>query len=189
MRKISAHYYLDSSNILHKYPIVTIENGVIVSIECHTALPEIAGLEFYSGVLLPLFVDLINAKNVEADLKRFFASPFVANFVIDDTIICPEIPDQLMSRVERVHLADSDVELLNGIESCSVVKKINLLVERGYFKTIHNGINFFTSELSKRYFLSLREVAIGCKGEFLIYSDLLFIQGKSFNELYLKRLL
>lgn len=189
MRKISAHYYLDGLEVLHKYPIITIENGIIVSIECHATLPEIAGLEFYSGILLPLFVDLINVYCREGNLLSHLASPFVADYLTDDTIACQELPMQVQDKVRRVKLNGSDLNIVAEFGLISVVKKINALVERGYFKTAQNGVNYFTSQLSKRYFMSLREVSIGCRGEFLIYSDLLFIQGASFNELKLRRLL
>ncbi len=190
MRKISAHYYLDGMEVLHKYPIITIENGIIVSIECHATLPEIAGLEFYSGILLPLFIDVVDFREPKADFSRLLASPIVAEFVMDDnTQINQEIPLHLQAKIKSVCLDHSDVEILNKSGVTSVVKKINLLVEQGYFKTAQNGVNYFTSQLSKRYFMSLREVSIGCRGEFLIYSDLLFIQDASFNELKLRRLL
>lgn len=64
IRKIASHYYLNVSGNFEKYPIITINNGVITDISVYDVLPEIAGLEFYSGVLLPLFVDVISPKSL-----------------------------------------------------------------------------------------------------------------------------
>lgn len=189
MRKISAHYYLDHSGALQKYPIISIDNGVIVSIEMHTSLHEIAGLEFYSGIILPLFVDLFNPQEITENLVKYLSSPLIGEFILDVTTECIVIPDHLQSKIRTVSLESSDTEILKNTGTLTVVAKINWLVESGYFKTVIEGVNYFTSELSKRYFKSSREVAIGCKGEFLLYTDLLFIKGARFNELNIRRLL
>lgn len=187
MRKISAHYYISNVGELLKFPIISIENGVIVSIVCHEKLPEIAGLEFYSGIILPRFVDAVSLESLNRVISPSVLSPLVAEIVAltSDTIEQPTL--KISTRPIPIFKVDVK-ELDRAICNCglSVVSKINKLVALGFFGNTLAGLTYFTSALSRRYLLSPREVSVGCKAEFLICSDMLFITGVNLNELKIR---
>lgn len=69
MRHIAAHYVFDG-NSLHKYALITLdESNSFVSL---TTMPlqETAGVEFYSGIIAPLFFPYIMNEDLGSPLKQ-----------------------------------------------------------------------------------------------------------------------
>lgn len=184
MRKISAHYYLDNNGVLRRYPIITFADGVILAIECYDTLPEIAGLEFYSGVILPRFVDIVLLDSMGKINSPSILSPLVAQIAAMSSTKSNYYKDiSSTGKISSFFFEDTNLEVAGIDCGISVVAKINKLVESGFFTDALEGLTYFTRDLSQRYFKSPREVAVGCKAEFLLCSDMLFIQTNIVNEL------
>lgn len=170
MRKIAAHYYLHPNGTFVKYPILTIENGIITDISSFDSLPELASLEFYSGILLPLFVDVISCSKIKSlSLHPSVLSPLISKIIIPIGCSC-SIP-----MLNRFHEVELEKYLIcgNEIDQLSILNKIDNLIVSGQFVNQVEGVVYFTSFLSNLFGLSnISKISVGCVAELVLCSDL-----------------
>jgi len=78
--KFAAHYILSPEGQLIKWPVITIrKDGVILEVKNHnTAFREEHGVMFYSGILLPAFIDIWwkYPQNIEKDIATNISDHF-----------------------------------------------------------------------------------------------------------------
>ena len=193
IRRIAAHYYLNEHGEFVKFPIISFVDGIITKIESYTILPEIAGLEFYSGSLLPLFIDVIAPKSLDELVKNCsFRSPLISKVVIDELTFCGRLTDLTSFQQERIMRIDKEMFLsLKTIydENLSVFNKINWMVNSKQFTSQHEGIKYFTYGLTRILGVDNHSrISEGARAEFILCSDLGLVKLGHANEDKFRRL-
>ncbi len=172
-RKISAHYAFGSDGLMIKYPVISFSSGKITSISSSSSLHEVAGLEFYSGVLFPLFIDIVGCKDIKDQITHTsFNTPIVSKVILQEGAVDSktDLSQLLISKLTQVPLLNTP---FNGdYDSLPLIERISLLVQKGYFKNYLEAFYYYTS------FNNIKsEIAVGAKAEFVLCRDLSFING------------
>ncbi len=177
VRNISAHYAFLSNGEFVKYPIITFNEEAIVEISSSNSLKEIAGLEFYSGVLFPYFFDkLLLYDKSELINHSSFKVPFVSKVVVPKNIF-EKVADNVLLGNGKLVCQPSLITPMDGKCDCfPLIERINTLVEKGFFGNYSEAFQYYTSNGIVK-----SEIEIGAESSFVLCNNISFLNGGSIS--------
>ncbi len=188
-RKIASHFYLSNEGIFIPYPIITVVDGLITKIETFTNLPEIAGLEFYSGIILPVFTDFLFNPSLEMlQQHSSWTSLLVSKIGVyikskneHDTVLLLDKCIEVSTRLTLDYSGELDY--------LPILDRIEKMVQAAVFESQLTGIVFFTATTSD--FLNCTNtsrITVGAKGEFIHCADLSLLKSGCADKMRFLRL-